>query len=933
MVSVVLPSVLGREEQLEAIGDFLSATEQGANVLILEGEPGIGKTTLWRRGIADAADRSYRILSASCVPAEARLSFAALGDLFADVLEIVLPELPAPQRSALEVALLLAEPSSEPTDQRAVGVAFLAGLRQLAGQDPVVIAVDDFQWLDDASFDVFAFAGRRVTHEPIGFLLTRRLGEVEEPRRALDRTFVDRHLWRLPVGPLSLGAVQRLLYERFGASLTRPLVQRIWQGSGGNPMFALELARALEGRNSISAEDPLPLPETLTSLVEGRVAALSRVAQDVLPVTAAAAAPTVELLERALGSWARRGLLAGVAAGVLEMDEGQIRFTHPLLASTVYARCAPSERQALHAVLAQTVEDFEERARHLALAAEGPDETAAVALEEAGERAHRRGAPAAAASFCEQAARLTPADRPDRRSRRIIAAAGYHFESGDAGRALRLLTDVVAEMPTGREQAVALSRLARIHNYEGDQRMAVGLFRQVLGEADGDASISADAAEGLATSLFYLREDLEEALRHARLAVRLAEKAGDREAAVIALGTQGLVEALLGRKHAARTVRSALPEDSRTLSARVVRRPRFDLAVLSVWADDFEGARAALQACHKQAIDQGDESSLPFILTYLALTEFLAGRWDQAAGAAEEGYEAGVQTGQRVGQAYALSARALVNACRGEAADSRADAEAARALVGDRSAGLAAGMSGWALGLLDLSLAHPGGAHRHLGPLVSRSRRERIGEPGSIRFVGDDIDALIALGRVDEAAALLDWFEGIARGLGRASVLGVCERCHALLSAAQGHAEAAEEAVAGSLDWLAQAPMPFERARTLLVAGRLFRRARRLRDARETLEEALHLFEEIGAPLWAEQARAEKRRIGGRAPSRWELTPTERRVADLAAGGLTNREIAQALVVTVKTVEGTLSRVYTKLRVRSRTQLARRLDGTSQGEN
>ena len=932
-MSVVLPSVIGREEQLEAIGDFLSATEQGASLLILEGEPGIGKTTLWRRGIADASDRSHQILSASCVPAEARLSFAALGDLLADTIEVVLPELPAPQRRALEVALLLAEPSGEPPDQRAVAIAFLSGLRLLAARGPVVVAIDDLQWLDDASFAVIAFTARRVADEPIGFLLTRRIGEADEARLALDRAFPEGHLWRLPVGPLSLGAVQHLLYERFGAALTRPVVQRIWEGSGGNPMFALELAHALQGRESVSAEDPLPLPETLTSLVEGRVTALPGVAQEVLRLAAAAAAPSVELVERALGAGARSGVLEAVEAGVVEIDDGRIRFAHPLLASTVYAGCTHVERRALHALLARTVEDFEERARHVALAVEEPDEMAAAALEEAGELAHRRGAPAAAASFYEQAARLTPANEPDHRRRRIIAAASYHFQSGDAGLALRLLTDVVAEMPTGREHALALSRLARIHNYEGDQKMAARLFKQALVEADGDPSISADAAEGLATSLFYLREDLQGALRQARFAVHFAEEAGDRETAAIARGTQALVEALLGRKSAAQTARSALPEESRRLSASVVRQPRFDLAVVSVWADDFDGARAALLACHEQAIENGDESSFPFILTYLALTEFLDGRWDQAARAAAEGYQAGVQTGQRVGEAFALSALALIRACRGRVADSRTDAETVRALVGDRAAVLAASLSGWALGLLDLSLGHPDEAHRHLEPLVARARNERIAEPGSIRFVGDDIEALIALGRLGEASSLLDWFEGTAKDLERVSVLGVCARCHALLSAAQGHHDAAEEAIAASLEWLGHTTMPFERARTLLVAGTLLRRARRLRDARETLEEALGLFEEMGAALWAENADTEKRRIGGRAPSRWELTPTEQKVADLAVEGLTNKEIAQALVVALKTVEATLSRVYTKLGVRSRTQLARRLGPAPHDEN
>jgi DNA-binding NarL/FixJ family response regulator len=253
----------------------------------------------------------------------------------------------------------------------------------------------------------------------------------------------------------------------------------------------------------------------------------------------------------------------------------------------------------------------------------------------------------------------------------------------------------------------------------------------------------------------------------------------------------------------------------------------------------------------------------------------------------------------------------------------RADASEALALA-EQGSMFAAATSLWALALLDLSLERPAEAHEHLASLVGRVGRAEIGEPGSIRFVTDDVEALVALGEHDAAVALLNPFEENAHRLARRSVLAAIHRCRGLLAVASGDDANAFAAFAQALDESISLQLPFERARTLLSLGFVQRQVRQRRAARNSLERALRLFEELGASLWAERARAELGRISGRAPSRGELTASERRVAELVAEGRTNREVAAALHVTPRTVEGTLSRVYAKLGVRSRTELARR---------
>jgi DNA-binding CsgD family transcriptional regulator len=913
--------LIGREEELQFA---LTAFATLPAIVALEGDAGIGKTSVWRAALQQLAAGGTVVLSARPAEAEAHLSYVGLADLLVPVLDDSLAQLPAPQRQALEAALLRTEAEGGAPDQAAIAFAVLGTLRDAASDRRLVVAVDDLQWLDAPSLFALEFAARRLRDESVGVLLALRPERAEAPSIEFERWLPEERVRRIRLGPLSLGAMHHLVQGRLGVALSRPLLQRVHETSGGNPFFALELARALQQRGEQPrAGEPLPVSGELRQLLGARLGALSDDEQEALRVAASVPQPTVGLVADAVGPGARQSLRHAVDAELIELEDDRIRFVHPLFASAVYRETDADRRRAVHRRLAALVDDPEQRARHLALCTEGADPGVAAALDDAARIARARGAPQAAADLSELAFRLTPQPDAKAAQRRQIDAGAAHFEAGSTARARALFADAAEGGDASSLRAEALSRLARVEHYAGDQRVAVELFRECLADPQADAPVQADAADGLATSLFFLREELAVAVDQARSAARIAEENGNRATRAVALGTQGMIEAVLGRSQAVRTLQSAVSLEEYARELPLGRQPSFQLAVTRVWSDDLDVARAALEDIRQRAVAQGDESSLPFALTYMSLAEYLSGRWEEAIRRADEGQEIALAAGQEIGRAFALSTRALVASGLGREREARSDADEALALA-ERGAMFATMTSLWALGLLELSLDKPAEAHELLGPLVARLEGADIGEPGSIRFVADDVEALVRLGELDAAATQLARFEHHAQRLGRRSALAAAHRCRGLIAAAAGATDEARAEYNRALDELEQLSLPLERARTLLDLGVAQRQARQRRAARTSLERALCLFGELGASLWAERARAELARISGRPPSRGELTGSERRVAELVAEGRTNREVAAALHVTPRTVEGTLSRVYAKLGVRSRTELAGR---------
>jgi DNA-binding CsgD family transcriptional regulator len=886
-------------------------------VLVIEGEAGIGKTTIWEAGVDLAGAASARVLTARAAQAEMPLAFASLADLLDEVRDELLPELPSPQRDALEVALMLTPPPAEVPDARAIATGFLGALRELAEQGPVVVAVDDVQWLDPPSAAALAFAVRRLGSAQAGFLLTLRTPSSEP--LGLDRippaVTVDRHV----VGPMSLAALQRLLRVRLGEVLPRPALRRVHETSAGNPFFALELARALSGRwHDLDPGAPLPVPETLGVLLRERLAGLPAGIATPLLRAALLANPDVS------HAGGREALQPAIDAGVLAVRDGALTFAHPLLASTLVEMVDPARLRELHRELADTADSPDERARHLALATESPDEAVAKELAHAAQAVAARGAPRTAADLAEQASRLTPAAMAEAGARRAVDASLYAWAAGDAARAESLLDGATADAQ-GPVRAQALVHLARLQVHAGDRRAAAATYTHAAEQGGDDPALLAQVHEGLAWCLFLTREDVPGATRHARRAVELAEAIGDSVLLGDALSVQAQSEVFRGGGLPNAAMERALTLAPKSTSdVRVLRQPRMHWAVLLQCADRLDEARELLGQVHADAVETGDDSALPWVLMRIALVELLAGNWPKAAQLAESGYELAVETYQRPLATMLLCARSLVYAHQGRADEARAAAAEGLAAAEPLGDGVGVSLGRWALGLAELSAGEPASALRELEVLHAATERAGITEPGAMHWFGDLIEALIEVRRLDEAAELTDRLAERGATLEREWALAVAGRCRGLIAAAHGDLSGALAELEEAAERHERVPVPFDRARTLLVVGVVRRRGRQRRSAREALEQACAEFERLGAAVWHARARGELGRLGGRAPSDGALTPSEHKVAALVAEGRTNREVAAELVVSEKTVESHLSHVYRKLGVRSRAELTRR---------
>jgi DNA-binding CsgD family transcriptional regulator len=903
--------LVGRERELAAIAEFLEA-DAAACAVVIEGEPGIGKTTVWEAAATAAAERGFRPLRARPGASEAKLAFSGLADLLGEALPGVLSELPPPQRRALEIALLLEDGGSKRADRRAVAAGLLSALRALATAAPLLVAIDDAQWLDRSSAAALEYAARRLYAKPVALLIARRLNAED----GLERTLAPERVLRVPVGSLDFVALNTLLHARLGTVLSRPLLRRIHELSGGNPFFALELAREPE-----RVEPGRGLPPTLDGLVHGRVSALPEVARTALLAAAAASQPTIELVDRAVG--APDALAPAEAAHIVVLAHGNVSFEHPLLASAAYAAADPSQRRDMHRRLGRLVRDPEERARHLAEAATGPNEAVAVALEQGAATARSRGAPAAAAELSERAAGLTPLADAAAARRRKSDAGYYHFESGDSRQALAMLEEVVGQLSAGVERAEVLIRLARVRSYSDDLQAATSLFLQAAEEAGDDSLTRARALEGAATQLFRQRRQLESAVGSAKRAAALAGELGDEALVGEALSSQVLAEATLGRPEAAATLEAALAHQAAAASKRILAQPKFTAAIARMWWDEPAAGRETCEELAEHGQQLGDEGSLAYVYVMLAQADILLGELNRAEADAAAARDIAEQGGQETLVAYALAVQAMADAHRGR--EARMAAELALELGRKTQGTPALHFATAALGLLEVSTGRADEAVVLLAPLVEFARTEHIREPGLTRYVIDQVEALVELARVDEAAELLDWYEANAQRLGRRSALAASWRCRGLLAAAAGRVDDALDAFGRALAEHGAVPLPFDRARTLLAFGATLRRAKRKADARRALEEAAAVFDSLGAAAFAARARSELERIGGRPPSKGGLTATERQIAELVAEGRSNKEVAAMLFVSVKTVEANLSRTYAKLGIRSRAGLARHL--------
>jgi tetratricopeptide (TPR) repeat protein len=915
---------IGRDDELAACDAFLHSLSEGPRALVIAGEAGIGKTTVWAAAAGHARAAGLRVLEAAPSESERELAFAGLADLVGD-LDVELAALPEPQRRALEIALLRISSPVAP-ERRALGAAFLGVLRHLAAAGPVVVAVDDMQWLDPPSAIALEFALRRVRLERVGLLAALRSG-FEAPA-GLDHPAPALEVSWLTLKPLTLAASFQLLRDRLGLSLARPALVRVHEACGGNPLYAMVLGRELrEGRLRLSPGAPVPLPAGLLDLVARRTRRLPASTREVLVATAALARPSTEVLETAFGRAPVAAALERASrVGVVEVERDTVRFAHPLFASASYGSAPAHVRRAVHRRLARAVTDPEERARQLALGTARRDERAAASLELAAGRAAARGAPGSAAELMELAIELTPG-RPAApvRVRRALAAVDLHATAGELARAQELGRDVLEQLPRGPLRAQAGLALAAAH--EDDLERMTGLVEDALGEPGVDTLLRARLLAQLAEALFR-RGQARDAVAPAREGLALARASGDTPvtlALVARVATTELwageigADLLAGGRGSGMLAEGAALEERSRLGLPFGESPTATLGVLLLHVGAMDEARALFERVLQAAVERGDERSRVRALWHLAQLEDYAGRWDEASRLIEEatgleeqiGLESGAGQFARAGRAATLGHVAEAEALVAEGAARAREA-------GDVPYEL---LTLGVLGFLCLSLGDAERAVRILVPVLERAAG--LSEPRVNRYWPDAIEALVAVGDLERARCYLDVYAAEAARLGVPRSLARAAHCRGVLATGAGEAEAALEAFDEALAIHERCPNVFEHGRTLLALGVARRRLRRRGAARAAMEQALAVFEALPAPLWAERARAELSRTGRRRTG--ELSENERLVAQLAGQGLTNREIASRAFLTPKSVEDVLRRVYAHVGVRNKTELAARL--------
>ncbi|MFJ5772885.1 AAA family ATPase [Streptomyces sp. NPDC093094] len=912
--------VIGREDLFGAAREQLG---RGGSVL-LHGPAGIGKSTVLRALAAEYGRTARTVLRCSATESESHLPFLALADLLGLVLHEVSDRLPAAQRTALESALTGRGESSLQRDGLALRLAVLSVLRTLAAEGPVLIVADDLQWLDSASAELLGFAARRLGDFPVQLLCAVRT-EGQEYDRHLRATPPDTLALRL--GPLTRAQVSALV-DQSGYALPRSTVRDIHRTSGGNPLFALELGRALaESATPPRPGEPLPVPTSLRALVLSRLEMLSAEARDTLLVASAGARPTLALLHAAGRENAEAETAQAAALGLLatEPEGPAVRFAHPLISAALYAEAPAQSRRAAHAALSTAAFDPIERARHLALATTGTDPDVAARLGEAAALARDRGAPSVAASLGLLAARHTPVGMVPSPDVRRLQAAEDALTAGEMDLARDIARDVLTRVTASGERVRAWMVVIEAAGQALGEVDAV--FPQALADAGDDPRLLAQVHYQLAWRGLMVEGDFAEARQEAEHAAGLAARAGDRRTELLALSFQAQSETLMGHPDAPATIKRALrePQDPQVACHHNgAGAARFRWLIMS---DQLPEARATATGLLREARRRGVVESEVHFVRFVAETELRSGHCGRALDLAREALRLARDCGIAEGASAMLTS--LAEASGG---DTGRALELAREAVGHAeedgdpvylSRALAA------LGHAQLVARDAPGAVRSLRRVRQLEEGLGVTDPARGRWHGDLAEALVLVGEPGEAQELIDVTREQALRLGRESVLAVVDRAEALVRATRGELEAAAAQLTSVQDRLAKLGYGLEEARAAFLLARL----RPGRPGPTSYDEAERLFRRCRALPWLKQVEAAlaagPAETAGPVPAPAEadalegLASMERQVAALVMEGKTNREIAGRLFISVKTVEATLTRVYRKLGIRSRVDIVR----------
>jgi DNA-binding transcriptional LysR family regulator/DNA-binding CsgD family transcriptional regulator len=903
--------LVGRQDErgqidrlLEAAGDGLSA------VLVLHGEPGIGKTALLDWAIESA--RGFRTVRLVGIESETELGFAALHQLllpFLGRLDLV----PGPQRHALATALGLRDGS--PPDRFLVGLASLTLLAAAAAERPLLCVVDDVQWLDQESAAVLAFVARRLSVDAIAMLFA-----VQEPS---ERHVRLQGLPQLRVRGLPATDARQLLASAAPSKVDSGVSDQIIAQTSGNPLALIELGREFSAEQlagQAALPEPLPVGPSLEARFLRQVRCLPDATQTLLLTAAADPAGDPAVLWRA-GECLGFGITAAAPAESQKLVTfgPQVRFRHPLIRSAVYHGAALMERKRVHAALAEATDPStgaDLRAWHRAEAAIGPDESVAAELEQAAERARSRGGWAATGAFLTRAAMLTPDAAPH--VRRVLAAAAAEATAGASLHAQALLDGVADQLDDPRQRIVA-------------QRIE-GAIHYALDQTGQTASILLNAARQLVPlDIGQARAALLDALTAARISGRLAVSGVDdtdvaRAARSTPLPPQSAVTVgdllldadatllLDGPSAAAPLLRQAVTAllAAPLNSADMLSWTEVGCRAAGALGDD-DALHALASRLEQQAREQGAVLPLSVALVFSGVSELFAGALSQAwacfteRGAIEVARGGNCEVGQ-----------ALVLAWRGQVSEALTQAAAAERVACEQGQGWKLSWLEYARSVLELGTGH------YAAALAAVPRAYEENPLLSAFALPDLIEAAVRCGQRAFAERAVERVARHAAPSPTPLALGLLARSRALLADGSDAETLYQEAITH----LRQARGSGHLARAHLLYGEWLRRARRRRDAREHLRTAHGMFEEMGAGAFAQRASLGVVATGGTArrcaPVHSSgLTPQELQVATLAAAGSTNPEIAAQLFISPKTVDYHLGKVFRKLGVSSRRELAR----------
>jgi ATP/maltotriose-dependent transcriptional regulator MalT len=904
--------LVGRDLERLGIAEVLGRVRVGRGaVMLVTGSPGLGKTALLEYA-AYAAD-GMRVLRATGAEFEQRFAWAGLHQLLQPVLDH-LDGLSVEQAAALRGALRLDRSTGD--DPFLVSLGVLTLLSLLAEDAGLLCLVDDAQWLDDQSADALRFAARRLDRDPVGLLVAAR--DVPAGRFALDR-------WpRLNLAGLSGPEMAELLGRRAGVAVAGGVAERLLGYADGNPLALVEMTGALTAEQLSGHQplpDPLPLRPGLEAVFLDQVRRLTAEAQDLLLVAACgqgtvwgqvmAAPQRLNLSDRA-EELERSGLVT--------IEASAVRFRHPLVRSAVLAAAPFTRRRVIHLALAEVLvgdDHSDQRAWHRAAACHGTDAEVADELAASAERARARSGFAAAAAALQRAADLSPDAMV--RGRRLVAAGEAALAAGQPEWALECAGR--AEQQAAMDQAGS-GRVAAVRGYTqlrgGLLSQAVGTLREgaaSLAETDPTAALEMLSAASEAAGLAGDVDGILAVADQARTIV--TTPSGARPLSDL---LSGIADILSGQpERGSATVGAAVDHLTDSRNVRWLIWAVYG----AIYQGDMGRAVQLIDAAAHRARASGALDNLPLLLHGVAMAEGIGGRYPDAEAAAAEGLRLARETGQRTSECLNLAVLASITAMRGEENRCREFADAALALAIPHGITLAAAWASWALAVLDLGAGRPAEALSRL-----RSLAEPDAPAGHFLVTRsttpDLVEAAMRCGDTETAQRATTWLGAVVANSPSPASGARLARCRGLMAA---------EPVEASR-WLREAVRLYDlgkerfgRARTELLLGAALRRAKRRTEAREALRSALTVFDALGAAAWAERARRELRALGAvPAPALsgglGVLTPQELQVSRLVAMGASNREIAAQLFLSPRTVEYHLYKVYPKLGVGSRTELA-----------